>query len=142
MSVLSRETKKAQEPRQGVRLWAEFLPGRMDCRKAPWRIPPMRLILRAWHRMLRLLAWTAAQEMVQPLEAARRQRPGLEKQAGMALPADRTAAELQRAALRRAASARAGRDALPESVPAAFPEEEAEGTAIFTALRSGLTIRM
>ena len=147
MSVLFPETKKAQGQRlrrQGRRLWEASPPLRADCRKAPWRILPMRPIWQAWRRMQPPLEWMAWPQLF--LKTVRRMRerlqPEAETRAEKAFPADSAVRGARREILRRAASARAGKAVLPGSVPAAFPGEEAAGTAIFTVLRSGLTIRM
>ena len=151
MSCRFRETKNARrlrrsQLRQAGLPWKVCPPLRADCRKVPWPILPMRPIWQAWRRKLRLSVWTAERKAAQPLEAVRRIRerlqPEAETRAEKAFPADSAVRGARREILRRAASARAGKAVLPGSVPAAFPGEEAAVTAIFTVLRSGLTIRM
>ena len=139
MSGRFRETKNARRlrrspPRRVGLPKAVCPPLRADCRKALWRILPMKPIWQAWRRMQ--LPLTTVRRMRE------RPRPEAETRAEKAFPAASTARGAQRGTSRRAASARAGKAVLPGSVPAAFPEEEAAGTAIFTVLRSGLTIRM
>ena len=149
MSGRFRETKNARRlrrspPGQAVLPWKVCPPLRADCRKAPWRILPMRPIWQVWRRMQPPPEWMAWPQLF--LKTVRRMRerlqPEAETRAEKAFPAASAVRGARRGTSRRAASARAGKAVLPGSVPAAFPGEEAAGTAIFTVLRSGLTIRM